>query len=133
MKARGTHSLPKQESLVRELHRTPTVVEELGAGLPPVPAFNRTWHTFDYDPLCWLWVGSCRSNLFWLIAHRCSAKNYRFPQPHDFGSNSWNGTSRNLLRGLSPPCHRAHSRRHRAEEVFYRTRAPLLTYIVTGG
>jgi hypothetical protein len=34
IKACGTHSLPRQESLVRELHRTPTVVEELG-----VPGF----------------------------------------------------------------------------------------------
>lgn len=58
MKARGTHSLPRQESLVGELHRTPTVVEELGIhGLPPVPAFNQTWRTFDFDLPCWVWVG----------------------------------------------------------------------------
>jgi len=38
IKARGTHSLPRQESLVRELHRTPTVVEELGVhGASPGP------------------------------------------------------------------------------------------------
>jgi hypothetical protein len=35
MKARGTHSLPRQESLVRELHRTLTVVE---GSEPPFPA-----------------------------------------------------------------------------------------------
>jgi len=41
MKARGTHSLPKQESLVRELHRTPTVVEELGVhGASPGPCIQ---------------------------------------------------------------------------------------------
>ena len=55
MTARGTHSLPTQESLVRELHRTPTVVEELDVpGFPPSPpvlAFNPAWHTFDFDLL----------------------------------------------------------------------------------
>ena len=41
MKARGTHSLPRQESLVRELHRTPTVVEELGVhGASPGPCIQ---------------------------------------------------------------------------------------------
>lgn len=38
MKARGTHFLPREGSLVRELHRTPTVVEELGVhGASPGP------------------------------------------------------------------------------------------------
>ena len=56
IRARGTHSLPRQESAVRGLQRTPTVVEELGVRgasppPPPVLAFNPAWHTFDFDLL----------------------------------------------------------------------------------
>jgi len=97
MTPRGTHSLLRQESLVRELHRTPTVVEELD-----VPGFPRSPH-------------STRRGV--RLTSTCSA------------ASGW--ASRNFLRGLSPPFQRADSRPHRAEEVFYRTRAPLLARIIT--
>jgi len=99
MKARGAHSLPRQESLVRgELHRTPTVVEVLG-----VPGFPRSLHS--------------------------TRRGIRSTTTR-FAGSGW--ASRNLLRGLNPPSPaRAHSRLHRAEEAFYRTRAPLLACIVT--
>jgi hypothetical protein len=97
MKARGTHSLFRQESLMRELHRTPTVVEELG-----VPGFPRSLHS--------------------------TRRGVRLTSIRPVGSG-W--ARRNFLRGLSHPFQRADSRPHRAEEVFYRTRAPLLAHIVT--
>lgn len=97
MKARGTNSLPRQESLVRELHRTHTVVEELG-----VPGFPRSPHSTRRGVRL---ISTCPAGSGW--------------------------ASRNFLRGLSPPYQRADARPHRAEEVFYRTRAPLLAQIVT--
>lgn len=57
MKAHGTHSLPRQESLVRELHRPLQWLRSWAfTRLPPVPAFNQTWRTFDFDLPCWAWV-----------------------------------------------------------------------------
>jgi len=97
MTARGTHSLPRQESLVRELHRTPTVVKELD-----VRGFPRSPHS--------------------------TRRGVRLTTTHSAGPG-W--ASCNLLSGLSLPHQRADSRPHRAEEVFCRTRAPLLAHIVT--